>query len=100
MVDVTLKQGIEKTLREKVPGVTAVRDATDHDTGEAPYIARGSARRNSVANGRRLTFSSAELTDALRRRRRRSLRPARPAGQFPPRWRAWERGSARCRERG
>src|SRR3546814_17315853 len=39
MVDVTLKQGIEKTLREKVPGVTAVRDATDHDTGEAPYIA-------------------------------------------------------------
>lgn len=40
MVDVTLKNGIEKTLMEKVPGVTAVRDATDHDTGEAPYIAR------------------------------------------------------------
>ena len=40
MADVTLKQGIEKTLLEKVPGVTAVRDATDHDTGEAPYIAR------------------------------------------------------------
>ena len=43
MADVTLKQGIEKTLLEKVPGVTAVRDATDHDTGAAPYIARGSA---------------------------------------------------------
>ena len=41
MADVTLKQGIEKTLLEKVPGVTAVRDATDHDTGAAPYIARG-----------------------------------------------------------
>ena len=40
MADVTLKQGIEKTLMEKVPGVTAVRDATDHDTGTAPYIPR------------------------------------------------------------
>ncbi|HEU0306419.1 MAG TPA: NfuA family Fe-S biogenesis protein [Lysobacter sp.] len=40
MADVTLKQGIEKTLLEKVPGVTAVRDATDHDTGDAPYIPR------------------------------------------------------------
>lgn len=40
MADVTLKQGIEKTLMAKVPGVTAVRDATDHSTGEAPYIAR------------------------------------------------------------
>jgi len=25
---------------EKVPGVTAVRDATDHASGTAPYIAR------------------------------------------------------------
>lgn len=38
MADVTLKQGIEKTLLSKVPGVTAVRDATDHATGENPYI--------------------------------------------------------------
>jgi Fe/S biogenesis protein NfuA len=43
MADVTLKQGIEKTLVEKVPGVTAVRDATDHETGDAPYIPRDSA---------------------------------------------------------
>jgi Fe/S biogenesis protein NfuA len=43
MVDVTLKQGIEKTLLAKVPGVTAVRDATDHDTGDAPYVPRGTA---------------------------------------------------------
>lgn len=40
MADVTLKQGIETTLMEKVPGVTAVRDATDHASGSAPYIAR------------------------------------------------------------
>ena len=43
MADVTLKQGIEKTLLSKVPGVTAVRDATDHETGDAPYIRRDSA---------------------------------------------------------
>jgi Fe/S biogenesis protein NfuA len=42
MADVTLKQGIEKTLMEKAPGVTAVRDATDHASGMAPYIARSS----------------------------------------------------------
>ena len=43
MADVTLKQGIEKTLMEKVPGVTAVRDATDHATGDAPYMPRAAA---------------------------------------------------------
>lgn len=43
MADVTLKQGIEKNLMTKVPGVTAVRDATDHETGDAPYIRRDSA---------------------------------------------------------
>lgn len=43
MADVTLKQGIEKTLMEKVPGVTAVRDATDHETGVAPYMPRDTA---------------------------------------------------------
>ncbi|HEU4813194.1 MAG TPA: NfuA family Fe-S biogenesis protein [Xanthomonadaceae bacterium] len=43
MADVTLKQGIEKTLLEKVPGVTAVRDATDHATGDAPYMPRDAA---------------------------------------------------------
>ncbi len=30
MVDVTLKEGVEKTLLEKVPGLTAIRDVTDH----------------------------------------------------------------------
>lgn len=36
-VGVTLKEGVEKTLREEVPEVTAVRDVTDHSTGENPY---------------------------------------------------------------
>lgn len=43
MADVTLKQGIEKTLMGRVPGITAVRDATDHETGQAPYIPRETA---------------------------------------------------------
>jgi Fe/S biogenesis protein NfuA len=37
MVDVTLKQGIETTLRQEVPEVRQVVDATDHSTGENPY---------------------------------------------------------------
>ena len=37
MVDVTLKQGVEKTLRERVPEITEVRDATDHAGGSNPY---------------------------------------------------------------
>lgn len=40
MADVTLKQGIETTLKARLPEVTAVRDATDHSTGSAPYIKR------------------------------------------------------------
>lgn len=40
MADVTLKQGIEKTLRARFPEITAIRDATDHDSGANPYIRR------------------------------------------------------------
>ena len=40
MVDVTLRNGIEKTLCEKVPEVTGVRDVTDHGTGAKPYYDR------------------------------------------------------------
>ncbi len=36
-VDVTLKFGVEKTLREKIPDLAAVIDATDHAQGENPY---------------------------------------------------------------
>lgn len=38
--DLTLKHGIEKTLRERLPEITAVRDATDHSSGSNPYIRR------------------------------------------------------------
>lgn len=37
MVDVTLKQGIESTLCERIPEIAGVRDATDHATGTNPY---------------------------------------------------------------
>jgi Fe/S biogenesis protein NfuA len=37
MVDVTLKEGIEKTLKGHFPEIRGIRDATDHSTGENPY---------------------------------------------------------------
>ena len=37
MADVTLKQGIERTLRKHFPEISAVRDATDHASGHNPY---------------------------------------------------------------
>ena len=40
MADVTLKQGIEKTLLARIPELTAIRDATDHATGQNPYVRR------------------------------------------------------------
>jgi len=39
MADVTLRQGIETQLRELVPEIRNVTDATDHATGENPYYA-------------------------------------------------------------
>lgn len=39
MADVTLKQGVEKTLRDHFPEITAVLDATDHQSGTNPYYA-------------------------------------------------------------
>ena len=39
MVDVTLKEGIEKQLIDQFPGeLTAVRDSTDHESGEHSYM--------------------------------------------------------------
>ncbi len=37
MVNVTLKQGVERTLRARIPEIGAVRDATDHEHGENPF---------------------------------------------------------------
>lgn len=37
MVGTTLREGIERTLRERFPEITAVHDATDHAGGASPY---------------------------------------------------------------
>ena len=41
MVNVTLKQGVEKILFEEVPEVTRVMDVTDHASGTNPYYQPG-----------------------------------------------------------
>lgn len=38
MVDVTLKQGVEKTLLEQIPQLKGVRDVTDHTDRSQAYI--------------------------------------------------------------
>lgn len=37
MVNATLKDGVEKTLKERIPELTAVRDVTDHSNRENAY---------------------------------------------------------------
>ena len=39
MADVTLRQGIEATLRQLVPDITGIMDVTDHGAGSNPYFA-------------------------------------------------------------
>jgi Fe/S biogenesis protein NfuA len=34
----TLRQGVERMLREAVPELTGVHDITDHASGENPYL--------------------------------------------------------------
>jgi Fe/S biogenesis protein NfuA len=41
MINVTLKQGVEKVLFEDVPQVTSVMDVTDHASGTNPYYQPG-----------------------------------------------------------
>lgn len=48
MADVTLKQGISKTLHERFPEVTEVLDETDHESGENPYYAPGDHGASAV----------------------------------------------------
>ena len=38
MVDITLKEGIEKTLMEQIPEVKSVRDSTDHSIDDNAYF--------------------------------------------------------------
>ena len=37
MANVTLKYGVERTIREHVPGVGEIMDTTDHTAGADPY---------------------------------------------------------------
>jgi len=37
MVDTTLKDGVEKTLMERIPELKGVRDITDHSNRENAY---------------------------------------------------------------
>ena len=37
MADVTLKQGIETSIKAAVPEITAIYDVTDHADGKNPY---------------------------------------------------------------
>jgi len=39
MATVTLRQGIEASLRRLVPGLNGIRDITDHTAGTNPYYA-------------------------------------------------------------
>jgi Fe-S cluster biogenesis protein NfuA len=39
MANVTLRQGIEASLRRTVPGFQSIRDITDHAAGANPYYA-------------------------------------------------------------
>ena len=45
--DLTLKQGIDRILKEQVPEIRGVMDATDHATGENPYYERDTRRAES-----------------------------------------------------
>ena len=37
-VDLTLKQGVEKTLMEKIPELSGVKDVTDHSDTSNAYM--------------------------------------------------------------
>jgi Fe-S cluster biogenesis protein NfuA len=41
LAEVTVRQGVEWLLRQRVKGLTAVVDMTDHQAGAAPYYAPG-----------------------------------------------------------
>lgn len=47
--DATLKHGIERTLKTRLPEVTAVIDATDHAQGDRPYYQRHQHGRSAIA---------------------------------------------------
>lgn len=38
MASVTLRQGVEKMIREAVPAIRSIVDTTDHASGANPYF--------------------------------------------------------------
>jgi Fe/S biogenesis protein NfuA len=40
MVEVTVRDGIERTLKARIPEVKGIRDVTDHEAGTDPYVRR------------------------------------------------------------
>lgn len=49
--EVTLRDGVEQLILERVPEVRDVVDATDHDAGDAPFFAPGQGGRSPFADG-------------------------------------------------
>ena len=47
----TLRDGIERAIKEHIPEITEVVDATDHDAGENPFYTRGRLDSASAAAG-------------------------------------------------
>ena len=48
MADVTLKQGISRTLHERFPEIADVVDVTDHASGENPYYETGQSGNSAL----------------------------------------------------
>ena len=48
MADVTMKQGIEQSLKRHIPEITAVMDVTDHSSGTNPYYAPDASGESAV----------------------------------------------------
>lgn len=48
MADVTMKQGIEQSLKRHIPEITAVMDVTDHSSGSNPYYASDTEGESAV----------------------------------------------------
>lgn len=48
MADVTLKQGISRTLHERIPEIAEVVDLTDHQSGKNPYYAPGAEGESAL----------------------------------------------------
>ena len=41
MAAMTLREGVEKEIRQRFPSVRDIVDVTSHDEGENPFYARG-----------------------------------------------------------